>query len=52
MLDAPLFQKCMIFNFQGTASSFGVLPVWGVALAVTIVYLKIEHILRTRYVLF
>lgn len=42
----------MIFNFQGTASSFGVLPVWGVALAVTIVYLKIEHILRTRYVLF
>jgi hypothetical protein len=36
----------MIFNFQGTASSFGLLPVWGVALAVTIVYLKTERIFR------
>lgn len=36
----------MIFNFQGTASSFGLLPVWGVALAVTIVYLKTECFFR------
>ena len=42
----------MIFSFQGTLYSSGLLPVWDVALAVTIVYLKIEHILRTRYVLF
>lgn len=42
----------MIFSFQGTSYSFGLLPIRGVALAVTIVYLKIEHILRTRYVLF
>ena len=36
----------MIFSFQGTASSFGYLPVWGVALAVTIVYLKTECFFR------
>ena len=36
----------MIFSFQGTASSFGLLPVWGVALAVTIVYLKTECFFR------
>ena len=42
----------MIFSFQGASTSFGLLPVWGVALAVTIVYLKTERILRTQYVLF
>ena len=47
-----ILSEGMIFNFQGTVSRFGFLPVWGVALAVTIVYLKTEHILRTRYVLF
>ena len=36
----------MIFSFQGTAYSFGLLPVWGVALAVTIVYLKTECLFR------
>jgi hypothetical protein len=36
----------MIFSFQGTASSFGHLPVWGVALAVTIVYRRIACFLR------
>ena len=36
----------MIFSFQGTASSFGLLPVWGIALAVTIVYLKTECFFR------
>ncbi|EFQ08172.1 hypothetical protein HMPREF9436_00281 [Faecalibacterium cf. prausnitzii KLE1255] len=42
----------MIFSFQGTASNFGLLPIWGVALAVTIVYLKTECFFRTHYVLF
>lgn len=32
----------MIFSFQGTSYSFGLLPIRGVALAVTIVYLKTE----------
>ena len=36
----------MIFSFQGTSTSFGLLPVWGVALAVTIVYLKAECFFR------
>ena len=36
----------MIFSFQGTSTSFGLLPVWGVALAVTIVYLKTECFFR------
>ena len=36
----------MIFSFQGTSYSFGLLPVWGVALAVTIVYLKTECFFR------
>ena len=37
----------MIFSFQGTLYSSGLLPVWGVALAVTIVYLKTECFFRT-----
>ena len=37
----------MIFSFQGTSYSFGLLPVWGAALAVTIVYLKAECFFRT-----
>ena len=36
----------MIFSFQGTLYSSGLLPVWGVALAVTIVYLKTECLFR------
>lgn len=36
----------MVFSFQGTAYSFGLFPVWGVALAVTIVYLKTECLFR------
>ena len=36
----------MIFSFQGTSTSFGRLPGWGVALAVTIVYLKTECLFR------
>ena len=36
----------MIFSFQGTSYSSGLLPVWGVALAVTIVYLKTECLFR------
>jgi hypothetical protein len=36
----------MIFSFQGTAYSFGLLPVWGVALAVTIVYRRNTVFLR------
>ena len=36
----------MIFSFQGTLYSSGLLPVWGVALAVTIVYLKTECFFR------
>lgn len=36
----------MIFSFQGTSYCFGLLPVWGVALAVTIVYLKTECFFR------
>ena len=36
----------MIFSFQGTSYSFGLLPVWGIALAVTIVYLKTECFFR------
>jgi hypothetical protein len=42
----------MIFSFQGTAYSFGLLPVWGVALAVTIVYLKTECFFRRSYLRF
>ena len=38
----------MIFSFQGASYSFGLLPVWGVALAVTIVYLKTECFFRTH----
>lgn len=41
-----ILSEGMIFSFQGTASSFGLLPVWGVALAVTIVYLKTECFFR------
>ena len=36
----------MIFSFQGTSYSFGLLPIRGVALAVTIVYLKTECFFR------
>ena len=43
-----ILSEGMIFNFQGTASSFGLLPVWGVALAVTIVYLKTEVLVRNQ----
>ena len=39
----------MIFSFQGTSYSFELLPVWGVALAVTIVYLKTECLFRMHY---
>ena len=42
----------MIFSFQGTSYSFGLLPVWGVALAVTIVYLKTECFFRRSYLRF
>lgn len=42
----------MIFSFQGTAYSFGLLPIWGVALAVTIVYLKTECFFRRSYLRF
>ena len=38
----------MIFSFQGTSYSFGLLPIWGVALAVTIVYLKTEVLVRNQ----
>lgn len=41
-----ILSEGMIFNFQGTASSFGLLPVWGVALAVTIVYRRNTVFLR------
>ena len=42
----------MIFSFQGTSYSFGLLPIWGVALAVTIVYLKTECFFRRSYLRF
>lgn len=42
----------MVFSFQGTAYSFGLFPVWGVALAVTIVYLKTECFFRRSYLRF
>ena len=42
----------MIFSFQGASYSFGLLPVWGVALAVTIVYLKTECFFRRSYLRF
>ena len=41
-----ILSEGMIFSFQGTSSSSGLLPVWGVALAVTIVYLKTECFFR------
>ena len=41
-----ILSEGMIFNFQGTVSRFGFLPVWGVALAVTIVYLKTDCLFR------
>ena len=41
-----ILSEGMIFSFQGTVSSFGLLSVWGVALAVTIVYLKTECFFR------
>ena len=36
----------LVFSFQGTSYSFGLSPVWGVALAVTIVYRRIDRFLR------
>lgn len=36
----------MVFGFQGTAYSFGLLPIRGVALAVTIVYRRNTVFLR------
>ena len=41
-----IFVSQLLFSFQGTSYSFGLLPVWGVALAVTIVYLKTECFFR------
>ena len=41
-----ILSEGMIFNFQGTVSRFGFLPVWDVALAVTIVYLKTDCLFR------
>ena len=41
-----ILSEGMIFSFQGTAYSFGLLPVWGVALAVTIVYRRNTVFLR------
>ena len=43
-----ILSKGMIFSFQGTLYSSGLLPVWGVALAVTIVYLKTEVLVRNQ----
>ena len=42
----------MIFSFQGTSTSFGLLPIWGVALVVTIVYLKTKCFFRRSYLRF
>ena len=42
----------LIFSFQGTPYSFEPLPVWGVALAVTIVYLKTERFFRRSHLRF
>ena len=41
-----ILSEGMIFSFQGTLYSFGLLPVWGVALAVTIVYRRNTVFLR------